>query len=77
MVGSDQSCWQYQEYRTNEILFLQMPFQSQFLTKLMDKEDAPKLSQVAFSKGKVQNSQSFWQSAQCSFLRKVLPELYF
>jgi hypothetical protein len=34
-------------------LFLQIPFQSQLFAKLMNKEDAPKVSQVALSKGKM------------------------
>jgi len=34
-------------------LFLQIPFQSQFLAKLMNKEDAPKVSQVVLSKGEM------------------------
>jgi len=34
-------------------LFLQIPFQSQFFEKLMNKEDAPKVSQIALSKGEM------------------------
>jgi hypothetical protein len=32
-------------------LFLQIPFYSQFFAKLMNKEDAPKVGQIALSKG--------------------------
>jgi hypothetical protein len=32
-------------------LFLQIPFYSQLFAKLMNKEDAPKVSQIALSKG--------------------------
>jgi hypothetical protein len=32
-------------------LFLQIPFYSQFFAKLMNQEDAPKVSQIALSEG--------------------------
>jgi len=34
-------------------LFLQIPFYSQFFAELMNKEDAPKVSQIALSQGQM------------------------
>ena len=43
----------------------------------MNKKDAPKVSQIALSKGYRLNSQTFWHRAQWSLLGKVLPEGFY
>jgi hypothetical protein len=61
----------------DENIFLQMHLYVLFFEKLINERDASKVGQVVLSKGKVEKYQSFWHPAQCSFLRNVLPELYF
>jgi hypothetical protein len=52
--GQDQFDWMIITGTLREKdLFLQIPFQSQFFAKLMYKEDAPKVSQIAFPKGEM------------------------